>query len=638
MKLHPGLRKFIPTVIKPLSPVPADIEIAQAAELKPITQVAEEMGLKPDELELYGEHKAKIKLSVLDRLADVPDGKYVDVTAITPTPLGEGKTTTTVGLSQALGAHLGRSVITCIRQPSQGPTFGIKGGAAGGGYSQVIPMEDFNLHMTGDIHAITAANNLLAAAIDTRMYHESRQSDTALFNRLCPKDKKGKRHFARGMQGRLKKLGITETDPDLLTEEQKSEFARLDIDPATVTWRRAVDINDRMLRGITVGQGAQENFALETSYYISVASELMAILALATSLEDMRERIARIVIGQNRAGEPVTADDLGIAGALTVLMKDTIKPTLMQTLEGTPVLVHAGPFANIAHGNSSIVADKIALKLADFVITESGFAADMGMEKFFNIKCRYSGNKPDVVVLVATVRALKMHGGGPKVTAGAPLAAEYVEENLELLEKGAENMLAHAEIARKFGVPVVVAVNRFPTDTDAELELVRKIAMGHPAIVDAVVSDHFSQGGKGAIALAKAVVKASELPTDFRFLYPLEYSIKEKIETIAREVYGADGVDYSPLAEERIAEYTRLGYDRLPICMAKTHLSLSHDPELKGVPKGFRIPIRDVSASVGAGFVYPLLGTMSTMPGLPTRPAYYDIDIDFETGKILGLS
>ena len=638
MKLHPGLRRFIPTVIEPLSPVPADIEIAQAAELKPITQIAEEMGLRPEELELYGEHKAKIKLSVLDRLADAPDGKYVDVTAITPTPLGEGKTTTTVGLSQALGAHLGRSVITCIRQPSQGPTFGIKGGAAGGGYSQVIPMEDFNLHMTGDIHAITAANNLLAAAIDTRMFHEAGQNDKALFNRLCPKDKKGKRYFARGMQGRLKKLGITETDPDLLTEEQKAKFARLDIDPATVTWRRAVDVNDRMLRGITVGQGAQENFELPTNYYISVASELMAILALATSLEDMRERIARIVIGQSRAGEPVTADDLGIAGALTVLMKDTIKPTLMQTLEGTPVLVHAGPFANIAHGNSSIMADKIALKLADFVVTESGFGADMGMEKFFDIKGRYSGNKPDVVVLVTTVRALKMHGGGPKVTAGAPLAPEYVDENLELVEKGAGNMLAHAEIARKFGVPVVVAVNRFPTDTDAELDLVRKIALGHPAIVDAVVADHFSQGGKGAVALAEAVVKASELPTDFRFLYPLEYSIKEKIETIAREVYGADGVDYSPLAEERIAEYTRLGYDRLPICMAKTHLSLSHDPELKGVPKGFRIPIRDISASVGAGFVYPLLGTMSTMPGLPTRPSYYDIDIDFETGKILGLS
>ena len=638
MKIRPGLRRFIPTAIKTLSPVPADIEIAQAATLKPITQVAEERGLQPDELELYGEYKAKVKLSVLERLADVPDGKYIDVTAITPTPLGEGKTTTTVGLSQALGAHLGRSVITCIRQPSQGPTFGIKGGAAGGGYSQVIPMEDFNLHMTGDIHAITAANNLLAAAIDTRMFHEASQSDTALFNRLCPKDKKGKRHFARGMQGRLRKLGITETDPDLLTPEQKAKFARLDIDPATVTWRRAVDVNDRMLRGITVGQGPQENFELQTNYYVSVASELMAILALATSLEDMRARIANIVIGQSRSGEPVTADDLGIAGALTVLMKDTIKPTLMQTLEGTPVLVHAGPFANIAHGNSSVMADKIALKLADFVITESGFGADMGMEKFFDIKCRYSGNKPNVVVLVATVRALKMHGGGPKVTAGAPLAPEYIDENLELVEKGAVNMLAHASIAQKFGIPVVVAVNRFPTDTDAELELVRKIALKHPAIVDAVVSDHFSKGGAGAVALAEAVVRASELPSDFRFLYPLGLTLKEKIETIAREIYGADGVDYSPLAEERVAEYTRLGYDKLPICMAKTHLSISHDPELKGVPKGFRVPIRDISASVGAGFVYPILGTMSTMPGLPTRPAYFDIDIDFETGKILGLS
>ena len=639
MKLTPGLRRFIPTPLELKNPVPADIDIAQAATLKPIAQVAEEMGLLPGELELYGDYKAKIKLEVLERLADAPDGKYIDVTAITPTPLGEGKTTTTVGLSQAIGAHLGRSVITCIRQPSQGPTFGIKGGAAGGGYSQVIPMEDFNLHLTGDIHAITAANNLLAAAIDTRMFHESSQSDSALFNRLCPKDKKGKRHFARGMMGRLAKLGITETDPDKLSDEQKAKFARLDIDPETVTWRRAVDVNDRMLRGITVGQGAQEKgFELQTNYYISVASELMAILALATSLEDMRNRIAKMVIGQSRAGEPVTADDLGVAGALTVLMKDTIKPNLMQTLEGTPVLVHAGPFANIAHGNSSIMADKIALKLADFVITESGFGADMGMEKFFDIKCRYSGNVPDVVVLVVTVRALKMHGGGPKVTAGAPLAPEYIDENLELLEKGAGNMLAHASIAQKFGIPVVVAVNRFPTDTDAELELVRKIASGHPGIVDAVVADHFSQGGGGAIALAEAVVKASELPTNFRFLYPLEKSLKEKIETIACEVYGADGVDYSPEAEDRLAEYERLGYGNLPICMAKTHLSLSHDPALKGVPRGYRIPIRDVSASVGAGFVYPLLGEMSTMPGLPTRPAYYDIDIDFETGKILGLS
>ena len=639
MKLTPGLRRFIPTPIELKSPVPSDIDIAQAATLKPIAQVAEEMGLLQSELELYGNYKAKIKLEVLERLAGAPDGKYIDVTAITPTPLGEGKTTTTVGLSQAIGAHLGRSVITCIRQPSQGPTFGIKGGAAGGGYSQVIPMEDFNLHLTGDIHAITAANNLLAAAIDTRMFHESSQSDIALFNRLCPKDKKGKRHFARGMMGRLAKLGITETDPDKLTDEQKAKFARLDIDPETVTWRRAVDVNDRMLRGITIGQGDQEKgFELHTNYYISVASELMAILALATSLEDMRDRIAKMVIGQSRAGEPVTADDLGVAGALTVLMKDTIKPNLMQTLEGTPVLVHAGPFANIAHGNSSIMADKIALKLADFVITESGFGADMGMEKFFDIKCRYSGNVPDVVVLVATVRALKMHGGGPKVTAGSPLAAEYIDENLELVEKGVGNMLAHASIAQKFGIPVVVAVNRFPTDTDAELELVRKIASGHPGIVDAVVADHFSQGGAGAIELAEAVVKASEMPSNFKFLYPLELSLKEKIETIACEVYGADGVDYSPEAEERLAEYERQGYGNLPICMAKTHLSLSHDPELKGVPKGFRIPIRNVSASAGAGFVYPLLGEMSTMPGLPTRPAYFDIDIDFETGKILGLS
>ena len=386
------------------------------------------------------------------------------------------------------------------------------------------------------------------------MFHESSQSDTALFNRLCPKDKKGKRHFARGMSGRLARLGITETDPDLLTPEQKAKFARLDIDPESVTWRRAVDVNDRMLRGITVGQGPDEKgFELHTNYYISVASELMAILALATSLEDMRERIAKIVIGQSRSGEPVTADDLGIAGALTVLMKDTIKPNLMQTLEGTPVLVHAGPFANIAHGNSSIMADKIALKLADFVITESGFGADMGMEKFFDIKCRYSGNLPDVVVLVVTVRALKMHGGGPKVSAGAPLAAEYIDENLDLVEKGAANMLAHASIAQKFGVPVVVAVNRFPTDTDSELELVRKLALEHPGIVDAVVADHFSQGGLGAVALAEAVVKASEMPSDFRFLYPLEMSLKEKIETIAREVYGADGVNYSELAEERLA-------------------------------------------------------------------------------------
>ncbi len=591
MTQHPERRKFVPTPLNPLTPVPADIDIAQAATLKPIRQVAEEMGLEESELELYGDYKAKIKLEVLDRLADAPDGKYIDVTAITPTPLGEGKTTTTVGLSQALGAHLGKRVVTCIRQPSQGPTFGIKGGAAGGGYSQVIPMEDFNLHLTGDIHTITAANNLLAAAIDTRMFHESTQTDLGLFNRLCPKDKKGKRHFSVSMQGRLKKLGITETDPDLLSDEQKARFARLDIDPETVTWRRAVDVNDRMLRGITVGQGdAEKGFELKTNFYISVASELMAILALATSLQDMRERIAKIVIGQSRQGEPITTDDLGVAGALTVLMKDTIKPNLMQTLEGTPVLVHAGPFANIAHGNSSIAADMIATQIADYVVTESGFGADMGFEKFMDIKCRYSGNIPSVVVLVATVRALKMHGGGPKVTAGAPLAPEYIDENLELVEKGAANLLAHASIAQKFGVPVVVAVNRFPTDTDAELELVRKIALGHPSVADAVVADHFSLGGAGAVALAEAVVKASEKPADFKFLYPLDIPLKQKIETIAREVYGADGVDYSELAETRIAEYTRMGYDKLPICMAKTHLSLSHDPEPEMRAKGLPHP------------------------------------------------
>ena len=638
-KQKPGLRRFIPTPINPQNPVPPDIEIAQAAKLKPIAQVAEEAGLLPEEIELYGDYKAKIKLSVLERLADVPDGKYIDVTAITPTPLGEGKTTTTVGLSQALGAHLGQRVFTCIRQPSQGPTFGIKGGAAGGGYSQVIPMEDFNLHLTGDIHAITAANNLLAAAIDTRMFHEAQQSDAALFNRLCPPDKHGKRHFAIGMLGRLQKLGITESDPEKLSPEERARFARLDIDPETVTWRRSVDVNDRMLRGITVGEGPEEKgFTLKTNFYISVASELMAILALSTSLTDMRARIGRVVIGLSRHGEPITTEDLGVAGALTVLMKDTIKPNLMQTLEGTPVLVHAGPFANIAHGNSSIIADMIALKLADYVVTESGFGSDMGMEKFFDIKCRYSGNIPNAVVLVATVRALKMHGGGPKVTAGTPLAPEYTEENLDLVRAGAENLLAHCRIAAKFGIPVVVAINRFPTDTQAELELVQKIAREEGKVSDAVICEHYAKGGAGALELGKAVMKAAQEPSKFEFLYPLEAPIKEKIEIIAREVYGADGVDYSELAEERIREYTRLGYDQLPICMAKTHLSLSHDPALKGVPKGYRIPIRDVSASIGAGFLYPLLGTMSTMPGLPTRPAYYDIDIDFATGRILGLS
>lgn len=632
-------RRIEPIPLKRKSPVPSDLEIAQDAQLKPIAHLADELGLLPEELELYGPHKAKVRLSVLERLKDIPDGQYIDVTAITPTPLGEGKTTTTVGLSQALGAHLGYRVMTCIRQPSQGPTFGIKGGAAGGGYSQVIPMEEFNLHLTGDLHAITAANNLMAAAIDTRMLHEATQTDEQLFDRLMPADKKGKRHFGLGLRGRLKKLGIDKTDPDDLTPEERSRLVRLDIDPDTITWRRVLDTNDRFLREITVGQGPEEKgFTRVTGFDITVASEIMAILALTTSLADMRERIGRIVVGISRKGDAITAEDLGVAGALTVLMKDTVMPNLMQTLEGTPVFVHAGPFANIAHGNSSIIADKIALKLADFVVTESGFGADIGMEKFFNIKCRYSGLRPSVVVLVATVRALKMHGGGPKVTAGKPLAAAYTDENLDLLRAGLGNMLHHIGIARKFGIPVVVAINAFATDTEAELALIRKAAVEEGGAEDAVVSRHWELGGEGAVDLAKAVVAAANKPRNFDFLYPLELSIKEKIEIIAREIYGADGVDYLPEAEERIAEYTRLGFDHLPICMAKTHLSISHDPNLKGVPKGFRIPVRDIRASVGAGFLYPLLGKMSTMPGLSTRPAFFDIDIDLETGRIMGLS
>jgi formyltetrahydrofolate synthetase len=633
----PGTRQFEPTKINLLDPVPSDIDIAQAAYLKPIKQIAEEVGLMPSELELYGDYKAKVRLEVLERLKDVPDGKYIDVTAITPTPLGEGKSTTMVGLSQALGAHLGKNVFTCIRQPSQGPTFGIKGGAAGGGYSQVIPMEDFNLHLTGDIHAITAANNLLAAAIDTRMYHESRQSNEGLFNRLCPPDKEGNREFSPTMQRRLGKLGIDKDDPNDLTEEEIGRFVRLDIDEDSVTWRRVVDINDRHLRAITVGQGpAEHGHIRETGFDITVASEIMAILALTTDLADMRERFGRIVIGTNKNGEAVTAEDLGVAGAMTVLMKDAIKPTLMQTLEGTPVFVHTGPFANIAHGNSSIVADRVALKLADYVVTESGFGADIGMEKFFNIKCRYSGLIPNVVVLVATVRALKMHGGGPLVKAGAPLDPAYQEENLDLLRAGLGNLKVHIKNALGFGIPVVVAVNSFATDKQAEVELVREAALAAGA-EDSVVSRHWMQGGLGAKALAEAVVKACEKPSNFSFLYPLDIPIKEKIEIICKDIYGADGVDYEPEAEKKIEVYTKLGFDNLPMCMAKTHLSLSHDPSLKGVPKGFRVPIRDIRASVGAGFLYPLLGKMSTMPGLPTRPVYFDVDIDMDTGRVIGL-
>ncbi len=621
--------------------VPSDIEIAQAATPLPIGELATKAGILAEELELYGRYKAKVRLSVRQRLEDAPNGKYIVVTAITPTPLGEGKTTTTVGLSQAIGAHLKKKVFTCIRQPSQGPTFGIKGGAAGGGYSQIIPMEEFNLHLTGDLHAVTAANNLLAAALDARLLHECAQSDEALFERLCPPAKDGGRRFSPVMLRRLRKLGIAVTDPNGLTPAQRSRFARLDIDPASITWRRVIDASDRVLRQITVGQGPEEKgLTRVTGFDITAASEIMAILALTTDLTDMRERLGRIVVGTNRAGDAITADDLGVGGALTVLMKDTVMPNLLQTLEGTPAFVHAGPFGNIAHGNSSIIADQIALKLVGpdgYVLTESGFGADMGMEKFFDIKCRYSGLIPNCVVLVATIRALKMHGGGPKVTAGQPLHPDYTMEQLELVEKGCSNLIRMIRSARLFGVPVVVAVNRFAHDTPAEIELVRRIAVQAGAH-DAVPSNHWAEGGAGATDLGRAVIAACEQPASFRFLYPLDAGIKSKIETIVREVYGGSGVEYLPEAERKIALYERLGFGRLPLCMAKTHLSVSHDPNLKGAPTGFIVPVRDVRASVGAGFLYPLLGTMSTMPGLPTRPAYYDIDLDPETGRVIGLS
>ncbi|KAI9027868.1 formate--tetrahydrofolate ligase-domain-containing protein [Hyaloraphidium curvatum] len=647
-------KRFMGSFAKPLSyleldiksPVPSDIDIAMAQKPKNVARLAQELGLLQSELELHGPYKAKVSLSVLKRLQHRKDGRYIVVTGITPTPLGEGKSTTSVGLCQALGSQLKKLSFCCVRQPSQGPTFGIKGGAAGGGYSQVIPMDEFNLHLTGDIHAVTAANNLLAAAIDARMFHEATQKDADLFNRLCPMQK-GKRSFAPVMLRRLKKLGINKTQPEDLTPEEITRFARLDIDPASITWQRVTDTNDRFLRKITVGQGAAEKgFTRETGYDISVASEVMAVLALTTDLKDMRERLGRMVIGSSKSGEPITADDLGVGGALTLLMKDAIKPNLMQTLEGTPVFVHAGPFANIAHGNSSIISDQIALKLAGtdpadpkqeagYVVTEAGFGADMGMEKFFDIKCRASNLVPDAVVLVTTVKALKMHGGGPEVVAGKPIPEEYQKEGLELVEKGCANMVRHIQNANKFGVPVVVAINRFTADTDKELEIVKNEAVKAGAQA-AVVCEHWGKGGAGAADLAKAVVDACELPTKFKYLYDVELPIEAKIETICREIYGAKGVEYSPLAQEKIQTYTAQGFGNLPICMAKTQYSFSHDPKLKGAPSDFIVPVRDIRASVGAGFLYPLLGEMSTMPGLPTRPGFFNIDVD-DDGKPIGL-
>uniref|UniRef100_A0AAQ4PSW7 formate--tetrahydrofolate ligase n=1 Tax=Gasterosteus aculeatus aculeatus TaxID=481459 RepID=A0AAQ4PSW7_GASAC len=626
--------------LQPLTPVPSDIEISRAQTPKSVDQLAEEVGLLPEELEAYGRSKAKVRLSLLDRLHEQPDGKYVLVAGITPTPLGEGKSTVTIGLVQALTAHLKLNSFACLRQPSQGPTFGVKGGAAGGGYAQVIPMEEFNLHLTGDIHAITASNNLVAAAIDARMLHEATQSDKGLYNRLVP-SVNGVRQFSPIQISRLRRLGINKTDPASLTPQEVSTFVRLDLDPSKITWQRVVDTNDRFLRKITVGQASTEKGQIrETGFDIAVASEIMAILALADGLEDMKRRLARMVVGTSRCGQPVTAEDLGVSGALAVLMKDAIKPTLMQTLEGTPVFVHAGPFANIAHGNSSVLADKLALKLVGrdgFVVTEAGFGADIGMEKFFNIKCRASGLRPDAVVLVATVRALKMHGGGPNVSAGAPLPREYIDENLSLVAGGCRsNLRKQIQIAHLFGVPVVVALNVFKTDTQAEIDLVCQIAKECGAS-DAVPCHHWAQGGRGSLDLARAVNEAASRPGNFQFLYDIEMPITEKIRTIAQKVYGADDIELSPEAKDKIDYYNKQGYGSLPICMAKTHLSLSHMPDKKGVPTGFVLPIREVRASVGAGFIYPLVGTMSTMPGLPTRPCFYDIDLDPVTEEITGL-
>lgn len=632
-------------------PVPSDIDIAQSVPIQPISDIAAASGILPEELEPYGHTKAKVSLDVRQRLSDVRDGHLVLVAGINPTSLGEGKSTTTIGLSQALGAHLDKSVFTCIRQPSQGPTFGIKGGAAGGGFSQVIPMDDFNLHLTGDIHAISAANNLLAAALETRMFHESTQSDQALFNRLCPPNAKtGMRKFSRNMYPRLEKLGIAKDDPADLTPEEAAKFARLDIDPDTVQWNRVVDVNDRFLRSIDVGLSPTEKGrSRHTQFDISVASEIMAVLALATDLADMRQRFGKIVVANSRVkedgsgGDFVTADDLGVAGALTVLMKDALKPNLLQTLEGTPTFVHAGPFANLASGNSSVVSDQVALKLVGkdgFVITEAGFGSEIGLEKFVHLKCRLGGIKPSIIVLVATVRALKMHGGGPPVVAGKPLAAEYTQENVELVRSGMANLVRHIQHATKYGVPVVVCCNRFATDTQEELDVVTSGSKDAGA-TDAVVANHWEEGGAGAVDLASSLVNITDanpnVTDDFHFIYEDDVPLKAKIETIAKTVYGADGVEFSDVATQKLEAYEKSGFAHMPICIAKTQYSLSADPNLKGAPTGFTIPVRDVRLSAGAGFVLALCGTIQTMPGLPTRPAYYDVDLDPKTGKVFGL-
>jgi len=564
-------------------PFPSDLQIARGASLKPIEDVAGDMGIAPHLLEPFGHDVLKIRLEAIEELAGRPKAKYVVVSAVTPTPLGEGKTTTTVGLGQAM-RHIGHTATVAIRQPSMGPTFGIKGGAAGGGYSQVIPMEILNLHLTGDFHAVTAAHNMLSAVLDNHLF-----------------------------QGNA-----------------------LGLDQHNITWRRVMDVNDRVLRNVIVGLGSHmDGIPRQTGFDITAASEVMAIFALARSVQEMRRRFGRIVVGYTHGGEPVTAEDIGCAGAMAVIMKEALKPNLMQTLENTPVLVHAGPFGNIAHGNSSVAADLIGIHGGDFLITEAGFGADMGAERFFNIKCRASGLKPDAAVVVATVRALKAHSGKHRVVAGKALPEAMLAENPEEVHIGGANLRKQIENMRLHGVSPVVAINAFPSDHPSEHEAIRRIAEEMGA--RSAVCTHFAEGGKGATELAEAVAAAAEEPSSFRFLYSDEASLREKIETVAREVYGADGVDYDLKASRQLATYESNGFGNLPVCIAKTHLSISSDASLKGAPTGWRLPVREVRASVGAGFIYPICGDMRTMPGLGATPAAHTIDID-ANGEIIGLS
>jgi formate--tetrahydrofolate ligase len=562
--------------------LPPAIEIARQAKMRPIDEIAGQMGIPPGLLEHYGSNVAKINLDAVESLAGRPKARYIVVTAITPTPLGEGKTTTTIGLGQAL-ACLGKQATIAIRQASMGPTFGIKGGAAGGGYSQVVPFESLNLHLTGDLHAVTAANNLLAAMVDNHL-----------------------------QQGNAR-----------------------NIDPLGITWRRVLDVNDRSLRNIVSGLGTREDGTpRETGFDITAASEVMAVLALATSLRDLRARFGRIVVGYTAQGDPVTAEELKAAGAMTVIMRDAIKPNLLQTLENTPVLVHAGPFGNIAHGNSSVVADLIGIHAGEYLVTEAGFGSDMGAERFFNIKCRTSGLVPDAAVVVATVRALKLHSGRHKVTAGRPLPPAMLAENPEEVHLGAANLLKHLEIVRRHGVTPVVAINAFAEDFPSEHDAIREIAAG--VGVRTAVCTHFVNGGKGAVELAEAIVEAAEEPSEFRMLYEDSASLRQKVEIIATEVYGADGVDFLPLAARQLDTYEQAGFGSLPVCIAKTHLSISSNPSLKGAPTGWRLPVREARANVGAGFVYLVSGDMRTMPGLSSSPAAEKIDIDDE-GNVVGL-